>query len=96
MNTSTAHAYVINQEVTIDSLYFRNSHEGTREIKAFPRRMQYGGREYTFIEDGLRYLMKKGQQLFQVFDMTDGNRLFRLKFNPNNQQWVLVGMRDAI
>ena len=93
---NTTHRYVINQEVTVNSLYFRNAHEGRREIKAFPRRMVYGGREYTFIESGLRYLMRKGQQVLQVFDMTDGNHLFRLKFNPGEQQWVLVGMRDAI
>jgi hypothetical protein len=57
--------------------------------------MEYEGREYTFLESGLRYLFKKGQELVEVFDMTDGSYDYRLKFDPNAHVWTLVGMKEA-
>lgn len=86
MNTT-----VINQEVTVTSVYFRPG----RNLKGYPKRMQYQGREYTFVESGLRYLAKKGQQLVEMFAMTDGTRQFLIKFSPESHSWTLVGMREA-
>lgn len=92
MNT---HAELINKEVTVTGLYFRPSAREDRPMKGYPKRMEYEGREYTFIESGLRYIMKKGQQLFEVFDMTDGSRDFRLKFDTSEGSWTLVGVREG-
>ncbi len=86
MNTT-----VINEEVTVTSVYFRPG----RNLKGYPKRMQYEGREYTFVESGLRYLVRKGQQLIEIFDMSDGIREYRLKFIPDNNSWTLVGTREA-
>lgn len=82
---------VINQEVKVTSVYFRPG----RHLKGFPKRMEYEGREYTFLESGLRYLVRKGQELFEIFDMTDGSRNFRLKFDSAAQAWTLVGIKEA-
>jgi len=92
MNT---HAELINKEVTITGLYFRPSAQQDRPMKGYPKRMEYEGREYTFIESGLRYIMKKGQELFEVFDMTDGSKDFRLKFDTTERRWTLVGVREG-
>lgn len=78
---------VINQEVAVPEVFFRR--EG--QLKSFPRRMEFRGREYTFM-DGLRYLVHKGAQMVQVFDMTDGARDYRLQFNAGEQSWTLVDM----
>ncbi len=78
----------VSKEVFIPELYFTN--DGPN-IKSYPRRMEYEGREYTFM-DGLRYLVRKGQQLIQVFDMTDGSRDYRLQFNNSERSWTLVDM----
>lgn len=75
------------REVNVPELYFKN--EG--RLTAFPRRVELDGREYTFM-DGLRYLVQKGQQLIQVFDMTDGARDYRLQFDDGKHQWTLVDM----
>ena len=77
----------IQKEVNVPELYFKN--EG--RLKTFPRRMEFDGREYTFM-DGLRYLVQKGQNLIQVFDMTDGSRDYRLQFDDNQHSWTLVDM----
>jgi hypothetical protein len=82
---------VINEEVAVTSVYFRPG----RHLKGFPKRMEYEGREYTFLESGLRYLIRKGQELIEIFDMTDGTRDYRLKFDRSAQAWTLVGIREG-
>lgn len=77
----------IEKEVSVPELYFKN--EG--QLKSFPRRMEFNGREYTFM-DGLRYLVHKGQKLVQIFDMTDGRRDYRLAFDDAEHSWMLVDM----
>lgn len=80
----------INKEVSVTALYFRNS----GGVKSFPRRMEYNGREYTFA-DGLRFLVQKGQQLTQIFDMTDGASNYRLKFDDREKLWTLVDISES-
>ena len=75
----------IDKEVIVSEVYFKN--EG--QLKSFPRRMEFGGREYTFM-DGLRTLVQKGQQLTQVFDMTDGRNDYRLQFDTGHRSWTLI------
>jgi hypothetical protein len=87
--------HLINQEVTVTSLYFRPSGTGARHLKGYPKRMEYEGREYTFIESGFRYLLRKGQELCEVFDMTDGDRMYRLQFDPSAHVWTLIGTKET-
>lgn len=87
MNNFTNDRVFINQEVIVPEVYFKS--EG--QLKSFPRRMEFSGREYTFM-DGLRYLVHRGAQMVQVFDMTDGSRDYRLHFNAGSQSWTLVDM----
>jgi hypothetical protein len=81
----------INKEVAVTALYFHNN----GQMKSFPKRMEYNGREYTFVESGLRFLVQKGQQLVQIFDMTDGNTTYRLRFSDQEQLWTLVDMTES-
>jgi hypothetical protein len=53
--------------------------------------MVWGGREYTFVETGLRYLVQKGAELIQLFDVTDGDTTYRLRLADD--RWTLVGLR---
>jgi hypothetical protein len=82
------HRIAVNKEVFVPEMYFVN---GGPQIKGYPRRMEYEGREYTFM-DGLRLLIQKGQQLVQIFDMTDGARDYRLQFDNDERSWTLVDM----
>jgi hypothetical protein len=81
----------INQEVIVPELFFRSQGEVQGELRSYPRRMEYEGRDYTFM-DGLRYLIHRGQQLIQVFDMTDGACDYRLWFDTAAKSWTLVDM----
>lgn len=77
----------INKEVTITAWYFRNK----KNLQSYPRRMEYDGQVYTFAE-GLRYIVQRGKNAIQLFDMTDGTSKYRLKFDDQDQLWTLVSM----
>lgn len=82
------------QEIQITSVYFRNN-PAKQRLESYPKRMVYGDREYTFMEDGLRYLVQKGQQLIQLFDVSDGHTKYRLRLD-DTEHWTLVGMKAAV
>lgn len=83
---------LINSEVEITSLAFqRRSKE--HGLKGYPKRMVWDGREYNFRELSMQYLVRKGQELVQLFDMTDGDTTYRLR--NDGQQWTLVGLKSG-
>ena len=96
--TSTTHA--INQVINVNSFYFKEAvksgakagRKDSTQVKAYPRRIQFGNTQYTF-EDGLQCLIRKGQRVVRLFDMTDGRTRFRLKLE--NDEWTLLGTRIA-
>jgi hypothetical protein len=85
-----SNAHIINKEVAVTGVYFRPG----PHLKGFPKRMEYEGRQYTFIESGLRYLVRKGQKLIEIFDMTDGTSDYRLAFDNSAHSWTLIGVRE--
>jgi hypothetical protein len=84
---------VINQTVDVNAFFFRGGANGGREIKTYPRQMQFGNREYTF-QDGLRHLVRKGQRVFELFDMTDGQTTFRIA--RLNDEWRLIATKVGV
>lgn len=82
----------VNNEIEITSVYFSNGGQ-QRHLQGYPRRMVWGGREYTFLESGLRYLVNKGAEFIQLFDMSDGDQVYRLRFANNH--WTLVGLKNG-
>jgi hypothetical protein len=77
-------------EIQITSVQFRSNPKAQR-LESYPKRMVMDGREYTFV-DGIRYLVQKGQELINLFDMSDGERQYRLRLDEGNH-WTLVGMK---
>ena len=55
--------------------------------------MEYRGTVYTF-NDGLQYLIKKGESIKRIFDMTDGASDYRLICDENQNDWTLVAITD--
>lgn len=76
---------MINQEVAVTAVYFRSK----EDFDTYPRRIEFEGTTYTFA-DGIRYLVRKGEQLTRLFDMTDGQAQFRLRQDADN--WTLVAI----
>ncbi len=80
MNTS------INTPVVITSMGFG------RDMRAVPRRMEYAGNTYDFIDAGLRMVIRHGEYLAQVLTMSDGQREFHLRSDNHGGSWTLVSM----
>lgn len=80
---------VINSPVSVSSYYFAG-----REMKTFPREIEYAGHEISFM-NGLRYLVQKGSEAIKVFDMNGADGLtYRLQQTGDN--WLLVGTKGAL
>lgn len=78
----------INKEVNVTALYFRNK----KQLKSFPKRMEFDGQEYIFQESGLQYQIIKENEDLRLFDMTDGNSDYRLRFDYKKLTWTLVSI----
>ncbi|MDB5169853.1 MAG: hypothetical protein JWN82_249 [Candidatus Saccharibacteria bacterium] len=83
----------VNQTIEITSLGFSRRPQNP-VLEAFPKRMVWEDREYTFVEIGMHFLIKKGQELIRLFDVSDGQNDYRLKCDSSNH-WTLVSMRAA-
>ena len=78
----------INSEVNVTALYFRNK----KQLKSFPKRMEYNGHEVVFEESGLQYRVIKKDQDLRFFDMSDGAADYRLKHDSKSLTWTLVSI----
>lgn len=76
---------IINQAVDINAFYFVG-----KEIKSFPRQIEYGGRAITF-GSGLRLRVERGGRQLFFFHMSglDG-ATYRLR--QDGDQWTLEGV----
>ena len=77
----------INKEVAITAVYFQS-----KQLKTFPKRMEYDGNTYTFAESGLQYSVRRGEKMVRLFDMTDGDATYRLKCDDAANNWMLVAI----
>lgn len=78
--------YTVNELVDVTGYYFTKG-------RSFPSRVQYGGKELYFDKSGLRCLVKKGQDIIEIFNMSDGRDQYRLKFEPTVGDWTLLTRR---
>lgn len=76
----------INQQVFISAMGFK------KDLEAYPRRMEFDGRTYNFIDSGLRCIVRSGERITQVLTMSDGSRMFRLRSDSKEGIWTLVSI----
>ncbi len=77
------------KNVDVTAYYFQAS-------RCFPSRIEVDGQSLSFLETGLRCLVQKGQELIQIFNMTDGQKLYRLSFEPGSRTWKLLSTRSLL
>lgn len=80
---------VVNEQVDVTALYFRKSKAG---LKCYPKRIEYDGSALTFAESGLQIIVQKGQELFELFTMTDGRSNYSLRHDVSSKQWTLMAI----
>jgi len=79
----------MNQEVEINAFTFTNKHG----FQSIPQAITVDDQRHSFIDLGLRYLIQKGEHLTRLFDMTDGQSVYRLK--NEDDHWTLVSIKTA-
>ncbi len=77
---------LINKPVIITAIGFRKG------FLSYPRRMEYGGKSYDFIDAGLSCVVARGEKLIQVLTMTDGIAQFKLRSDNRGGSWTLLSM----
>jgi hypothetical protein len=78
----------INAPVSVSAYYFAG-----REMKTFPKQIEYSGQAITFAS-GLRYLIQKGGEEVRLFDMSGADGLtYRLQ--QQGDSWTLLATKGA-
>lgn len=85
-----ANTKTFNKEVDVNAFYFK---QRSNKLASFPKQMELDGAQYYFADNGLRYLVRKGAQIIQLFDVTDGRNTFRLR--RNGDEWRLISMKQG-
>lgn len=62
-----------------------------RNFEAVPKRIEFEGRTINFVDEGLRFCIKRGEDITKLFDLSDGESLFRLKLEAN-RTWNLLSI----
>ena len=76
----------INEQVAITQMGFK------KNLSAYPRRMEYRGTIYEFLDAGLRCLIRTGSHMSEIITMTDGRSQFRLRSDNNGGNWTLLSI----
>ena len=74
----------INEQVTVTALGFRNN------LSTYPKKIEYQGLTYSFIDAGLRCLVKSGNIISEIFTLSDGHRNYYLKKEYQGMKWTLL------
>ena len=76
----------INEPVAVTRMGFK------KNLSAYPRRMEYHGSIYDFIDAGLRCLVQTGEQFAEIITLSDGNSLYRLRSDNHGGNWTLLSI----
>lgn len=74
----------INKPVTITAIGFK------KNFAAYPRRMEFEGSSYNFLDAGLSCIVRQGEKVAQILTLTDGSKQFRLKSDNRGGVWTLL------
>jgi hypothetical protein len=76
----------INEQVIVTSIGFR------KNLVAYPKRMEFRGVTYNFIDAGLRCLVRQGERIAEVVTLSDGDTDYRLKSENHDGNWTLLSI----
>jgi hypothetical protein len=76
----------VNEKVTVTELGFR------KNLAVYPRRMEFRGNTYSFIDSGILCLVKCGERVAQMLTMSDGKADYFLRSDNRGNDWTLVSI----
>jgi hypothetical protein len=75
---------IINTPVSITAIGFG------RDMSAYPKRMEWAGHTYQFIDRGIRVVARRGESIMSTVTLTDGQRSFCLRESRGG--WTLLSV----
>lgn len=63
-----------------------------RNFEPVPQRIEFEGRTINFVDEGLRFCIKQGSEMIRLFDLSDGESLFRLRQEGVGSTWNLLSI----
>jgi hypothetical protein len=76
----------INEQVAITQMGFK------KNLATYPRRMEFHGAIYEFLDAGLRCLISTGGRISEIITLTDGQSQFRLRTDNHGGNWTLLSI----
>ncbi len=76
----------INEQVTVTAMGFR------KNLAAYPRRIEFRGSTYDFIDAGLRCLISHGERIAEVLTLSDGTSDYHLRSDNSGHNWTLLSI----
>lgn len=76
----------INAPVIVTAMGFR------KNLAAYPRRIEFDGATYNFIDAGLRCLVRSGSKIAEILTLSDGRFQYYLRSDNNDGQWTLLSI----
>ncbi|MEO6110009.1 MAG: hypothetical protein ABIP50_03305 [Candidatus Saccharimonadales bacterium] len=76
----------INEEIAVTRMGFK------KDLSAYPRRMEFRGSIYEFIDAGLRCLVRSGENLAEIITLSDGHSFYRLRSDNHGGNWTLLSI----
>lgn len=77
----------INEQITVTSMGFRKN----KNLVAYPRRIEFRGSTYNFIDAGLRCLMSCSGNIAEFLTLSDGTSDYHLRHDFNGD-WTLMSI----
>jgi hypothetical protein len=65
-----------------------------RNMSAYPRRIEFEGTTYSFVDTGLRTVVRTGGKIAQILTMSDGLRDFCLRSYDRGGSWTLLSIQS--
>lgn len=78
----------INSPVSVTAMGFG------RNMRAYPRRIEFEGKTYSFVDTGLRTVVRTGGKIAQILTMSDGLRDFCLRSDDRGGSWTLLSIQN--
>ena len=78
----------INEHVSVTSLGFR------KNLAAYPKRIEFRGSTYDFIDMGLRCLVHSGGRIAEILTLSDGSSEYRLRSYNQGNDWTLLSINS--
>ena len=74
----------INSPVSVTAMAFG------RDMQPIPKRMEWAGRTYQFIDRGIRVVSRRGENIMSTVTMSDGSQSFCLR--SDGSAWTLLSV----